>query len=133
MQLVASAADPKEAIRQHRARLGTLQQLQVAPGTQKRYMDALCRLWQWMQAEEHTIPDKVCDLDAIVSDYIEHLWCEGDGLSLAKDTLSALQWGEPNYKQPTTVVDAMQHLEPHANASSCAAASSPGAFCDGRA
>ena len=77
MEPAADAAVQREAVRQHRAKLGTLQDLQVAPTTQRRYADALRRLWSWMQDEGLTIPDKVADFDAVVSRYIEHLWCDG--------------------------------------------------------
>ena len=88
----------KDDLHANRARLGSLSQLQVSTFTGKRYTAALDRLWAWMAEEGRCIPPLVADMDALVACFIEHPWEDGEGLSLAKDTLSGLQWAEPSYK-----------------------------------
>ena len=51
-----------------------------------------------MTETNQTIPSHTDDLDLVVSAWVEHLWHEGDGRSVATDTIAALGWKVPSYK-----------------------------------
>ena len=81
-----------------RAQLGSLQQLTVQPKTRERYNRAIDRFHEYLSTNEITLPYKRIFLDPIVSDYLEFLWSQGEGRSLASDTLAGLQDKDPHIK-----------------------------------
>eukprot|EP00438_Fugacium_kawagutii_P029680 Skav211484 [mRNA] locus=scaffold2188:226124:230616:- [translate_table: standard] len=89
-----SKADRKKV----RATLGTLSSLTVQPRTRVRYDRALQRFFSYLAEHKLTLPKQRSLLDGIVSDYLESMWAEGEGRSLASDTLAALQDREPYLK-----------------------------------
>ena len=81
-----------------RKALGKLSQLTVQPPTRKRYDNALGELSAFLRQEKLCLPTKRMELDALLSDYIEHLWSSGAGRTLASDTLAAVQDKQPQVK-----------------------------------
>ena len=81
-----------------RKQLGPLKGLTVQPGTRARYDKALEKFSSWLQREGLSLPTAKIHLDAVVSDYVESLWCEGEGRALASDTLAAIQDRQPQVK-----------------------------------
>lgn len=78
--------------------LGSLKANTVSPRTLQRYDSALRAFYLFCQVRRQRIPDDSSYLDSLFSEYIEHLWEEGEGLSLATDGLSGLQDLRPNLK-----------------------------------
>ena len=81
-----------------RKQLGPLKGLTVQPSTRARYDKALAKFSSWLQMEGLSLPRSKLHLDALVSDYIEYLWSEGEGRALASDTLAAIQDRQPQVK-----------------------------------
>lgn len=91
-------ANTPEARAQQRQRLGTLRQLTVQPATRKRYDSAVDQFLVHLRSEGLTLPRDKVYLDALVCDYLEHLWATGQGRALACDALAGLQDTQPNVK-----------------------------------
>ena len=73
-----------------RRMLGSLSSHRVSQKTYARYLDAIRRFVHWVVLSAHPVATDLDVLDAQVSTYIELLWSEGEGRSLAGDTLSAV-------------------------------------------
>jgi len=81
-----------------RAKLGTLKHLTVQPKTKERYTKAVNQFYQYLRDHDILLPRQRIHLDPIVSEYLEFLWSEGEGRSLASDTLAGLQDRDPHLK-----------------------------------
>lgn len=80
---------------QQRRKLGTLKQLTVQPATKQRYTKAVDKFLLFLQTNDVTLPRQRQLLDALVCEYLEHLWATGSGRALASDTLAGLQDDDP--------------------------------------
>ena len=78
--------------------MGRLSQLTVQPKTKERYSKAVERFYQYLRDNEIILPQQRSGLDFIVSEYLEFLWSDGEGRSLASDTLAGLQDRDPHLK-----------------------------------
>jgi hypothetical protein len=83
---------------EQRRNLGSLRSLTVQPKTKKRYDLALEKFFSFLAFEKITLPRQRSHMDDLISDYLEHLWSEGEGRALASDTVAALQDAEPHLK-----------------------------------
>ena len=81
-----------------RARLGSLRQLTVQPKTRERYTKAVNHFYRFLNERQIELPRQRANLDPLVSDFLEHIWSEGEGRSLASDTLAGLQDRDPRLK-----------------------------------
>ena len=88
----------KEDRKKVRKTLGTLKSLTVQPVTKQRYQASLNQFYDHLQREGISLPKRRDSLDAVVSDYIEHLWSEGEGRSVASNLLAGLQDLDPHLK-----------------------------------
>lgn len=84
--------------RKVRQKLGSLKSLAEQPATQKRYQAAVDKFLSFLNKEGIELPQKRVELDDILSEYIEHLWSEGEGRALASDTVAGLQHLDPRLK-----------------------------------
>ena len=83
--------------RQHaRRQMGTLADLAVAPATLRRYIDAVDRFIDFLDARALAYPRTLRALDSLLSDYIELLWFEGDPKSWAANAISGIQHFTPS-------------------------------------
>ncbi len=78
--------------------MGSLQSLTVQPATKKRYNLAIDKFLQFLRSEGLVLPKERHRLDALTSEYLEHLWRSGEGRALASDTLAGLQDHDPRLK-----------------------------------
>ena len=83
---------------EQRQRLGSLSSLTVQPATKKRYDNALNKFYDFLHFENLPLPRQKVQMDALVAEYIEHLWASGEGRALASDTVAGLQNLEPHLK-----------------------------------
>lgn len=81
-----------------RKEMGTLKSLTVQPVTRARYEDALKKFFNYLHKENLALPQRALQVDLIVADYLEVLWADGTGRSLASNTLAALQDSQPHLK-----------------------------------
>eukprot|EP00435_Cladocopium_sp_Y103_P023088 s1936_g5.t1 len=81
-----------------RANLGSLKGLTVQPKTRERYNKAVERFLTWTNANQIVMPKQRQALDGVIADYLEVLWTEGEGRSLASDTVAGLQDRDPHLK-----------------------------------
>ena len=58
--------------------LGTLRENTVSPKTRSRYNSAMSMFYFFCQAHRRNVPDDAGALDSLFSEYIEHLWEEGE-------------------------------------------------------
>ena len=70
--------------------LGTLRSHRVRPRTLRRYETAVSLFFVWAEAVFGEIPDDAGTLDAVLAEYAEALWQEGESRYLLGDTLSGL-------------------------------------------
>ena len=91
-------ARDKESRKKVRSQLGPLRNLTVQPRTRVRYDAALRKFFEYLTEHQIVLPKQRIAMDGVVSDYLEFLWSEGEGRSLASDTLAALQDREPHLK-----------------------------------
>ena len=96
-QILASAS--KLQRKQDRRQLGSLENLLVTPTTQKRYESALHTFFKWATDEKRSIPNETVHFDLLVSEYLNHLWEEGEGRALGSNTLAALQFKCPHLRK----------------------------------
>lgn len=92
-QVLAKAS--KNARKKERQHLGPLRDLVVQPSTAKRYRHAVSSFFLWCQSLSHVLPSSLVEFDLLVADYINALWEEGEGRSLAANVLSGLQHYRP--------------------------------------
>ena len=82
-----------------RRQLGSLENLLVSPTTQKHYESALHSFFKWVSDEKRSIPNETVQFDLLVSEYLNHLWEEGEGRALGSNTLAALQFKCPHLRK----------------------------------
>ena len=92
------ATRTKEGRKQVRKNLGSLKSLTVQPVTKKRYQESLDLFFKYLRREGLSLPKKRDDIDALVSDYLEFMWSEGEGRAMASTFLAALQDFDPKLK-----------------------------------
>lgn len=73
--------------------------LAVQPKTRQRYNRALEKFWLYLRQRDLVLPYREQLLDPLLSDYIEYLWSQGEGRSLACDTIAALQDKDPHIRR----------------------------------
>ena len=89
--------DKDEKIRV-RKNLGTLKSLTVQPQTRARYDRARNQFYEFLYLNKLEIPTLAHGLDLLLADYLEHLWCTGEGRGKASDTIAAIQDLQPHVK-----------------------------------
>ena len=95
---VTSGCLSKEERKKVRKNLGSLKQLTVQPKTKERYQEGLNLFFAYLKREGLTLPKMREQMDGLVSDYLEHLWSEGEGRATASNFLAALQDSQPKLK-----------------------------------
>ena len=93
--LAGRTRDERKAARRQ---LGSLRANTVSPKTRQRYHSALQAFYLFCQFRKRRIPDDAFSLDSLFAEFIEQLWEEGEGISLATDGLSGLQDIRPHLK-----------------------------------
>lgn len=88
----------KEERQRLRKSLGSLRSLTVQPATKKRYNLAIDKFLSFLNQEGLQLPKERHRLDALTSEYMEHLWSSGEGRALASDTVAGLQDLDPRLK-----------------------------------
>ena len=88
----------KEDRKQQRKALGPLKGLTVSSKTNARYKNARERFYDFLHKNQLEIPTRRDQFDALVSEYVEFLWSEGEGRGLAADTIAGLQDLDPKLK-----------------------------------
>ena len=91
-------ARTKEGRKTVRKTLGSLKSLTVQPVTKARYKANLDAFFNFLQMEGLQLPYKRDHLDPLISDYLEHLWLEGEGRVSASTFLTALQDYDPKIR-----------------------------------
>lgn len=79
--------------------LGSLQSLLIKPATVTRYQKAFALFVRFLAAHKMPLGRTLEILDSQVQLYLDSLWADGESLSLAGDTLSALQHFQPSCKR----------------------------------
>ena len=87
-----SAAGSQAERRRARAEVGTLKSLDVAPRTHTRYTKAVSKYFRWCDRHQKAFPKTRLGIDALLTEYIETLWQEGDARADASDVLSGIQF-----------------------------------------
>ena len=95
---VSTRCPSKEERKKIRKKLGSLKQLTVQPKTKERYQTGLTLFFKFLAREGLSLPEKREEMDGLVSDYLEHLWSEGEGRATASNFLAALQDSQPKLK-----------------------------------
>ena len=98
MGKIVIAAKTKRERKVERQHLGSLRSNTVAPRTKQRYEAALKSFYLYAQIQGLRIPDDAEGVDQIFAEFIEHLWEEGESLSVATDGLSGLQDLRPKFR-----------------------------------
>jgi hypothetical protein len=96
---VVIASKNKEQRRKVRSQLGALSDIVVSPATRKRYDEAVKRFFSWASENQIVLPTSVVDFDQLVASYIDFLWEDGEGRSLASNTVAGLQFFQPTLKR----------------------------------
>ena len=78
--------------------MGSLRSLTVQPATKRRYNSAVDKFLQFLHHEKMELPRERLKLDQLTSEYLEHLWSQGEGRALASDTIAGLQDADPRLK-----------------------------------
>ena len=81
--------------KRERKKAGRLRDHIIQQRTEKRYAKAIEAFGQWLTRNQVCLPGTLAGVDAVVSDFIETLWDEGDTRNLAADLLSGLQHSVP--------------------------------------
>ena len=79
--------------------MGKLADLVIQPPTATRYEKALKKFFGYLQQQKQHIGDSHLAVDQQLSNYLEFLWEEGEPLSLAGDTISAVQHHQPSLRK----------------------------------
>lgn len=93
------AAASKGQRKQFRQALGSLDTLVVSTTTQKRYDAAVKGFFKWVEFENRTLPEEISAFDLLLSDYVSHLWEEGEGRAMASDVVAGMQFFRPQLKR----------------------------------
>ena len=88
----------KEERKTVRQKLGPLRDLTIQPKTRARYDNAIKRFHSYLRQRELVLPKQRARLDPLLSDYLEYIWMEGEGRSLASDTIAGIQHYDPQIK-----------------------------------
>lgn len=88
----------KAARRERRQQLGSLKSLVIRPTTIARYEKAFRAFLQFLSNQKLSLASTRQKLDNQFCDYLNWLWEDGESLSLAGDTLSAIQHFQPSCK-----------------------------------
>ena len=83
---ILEAQSAAERARQ-RQRLGQLRDLTVQPATKTRYTKAVDGSLSFVNSNPLALPKKRGQMDALVCEYVAHLWSSGAGRALASDTV----------------------------------------------
>ncbi len=97
-RVIVEAAN-KDERKARRQSLGSLKQLVIKPATLDRYEKAFQRFLKYLSEQQQTISESKVGLDSQLQEYLEWLWEEGEGISCAADTLSAVQHFQPSLKR----------------------------------
>jgi len=95
---IVEAVDKQERIKRRKG-LGKLADLVIQPPTATRYEKALKKFFGHLQQQKQHIGDSHLAVDQQLSNYLEFLWEEGGPLSLAGDTISAVQHHQPSLRK----------------------------------
>lgn len=95
---IVDGKDKRERI-ERRQGLGTLRSLLIKPATVVRYERAFSLFILFLRAQKMQLAASFELLDSQVQCYLDSLWNDGESLSLAGDTLSALQHFQPSAKR----------------------------------
>lgn len=95
-------AHEKEERKKRRKELGTLHKLTIQPSTVVRYEKAFRQFLQFLSNHKSSLGSTKEVVDSQAQEFIEFLWEEGEGQSLAADTLSAIQHFQPSMKRNLT-------------------------------
>ena len=88
----------KEDRKKQRQALGPLRGLTVSEKTQQRYTQARSKFYDFLSHNGLELPHRRDKFDPLLSEYIEHLWSEGEGRGLASDTVAGLQDLDPKLR-----------------------------------
>eukprot|EP00438_Fugacium_kawagutii_P005653 Skav226155 [mRNA] locus=scaffold3275:8981:13610:+ [translate_table: standard] len=80
-----------------RQKIGRLDEQRVTKVTQGRYAEALRDLAIFVRSSEGALLQR-SDLEAVLNDYIQHLWEEGDTKTMASYAVASLQFHKPSLK-----------------------------------
>lgn len=86
----------KQERKRRRKELGTLHDLTIRPSTVIRYERAFKEFLSFLQCQKQPLGSSKEKIDSQA--FLEYLWEEGEGLSLAADTLSSIQHFQPSMK-----------------------------------
>lgn len=92
-------ARTKSGRQQRRQQLGSLKSLVIRPATVARYQKAFKSFNAYLHAQGSAISHTLAGLDLQLQEFLEFLWEEGESLSLAGDSLSAIQHFQPSSKR----------------------------------
>lgn len=82
-----------------RQALGALSDIIVSEATKSRYQSAVATLFHWMQTENEKMPATVEDFDLFLCKYVEFLWQDGEGRSVASNTVAGIQFMKPTLRK----------------------------------
>ena len=82
-----------------RRQAGSLFDIVIAPRTLARYKKAVWKFFEYLQKNRRNIPNTKDEFDEQLADYVNYLWEDGEGRSLAGDTMSAFQHYQPQLKR----------------------------------
>lgn len=89
---------PKAERQSRRQGLGTLRSLVIRPATVERYQRAFQKFVHFLAGQNPKNAPTKSQVDSQLEEYIEFLWKEGEGISLAGDTISSIQHFQPSMK-----------------------------------
>lgn len=92
-------ARSKQGRQQRRQQLGSLRSLVIRPATIVRYEKAFQAFIRFHHCQCQILASTLVGLDNQLQKYLEFLWEEGEGLSLAGDTLSSIQHFQPSSRR----------------------------------
>ena len=85
----------KQERKRRRQQLGTLQQLVIKRSTEDRYEKAFKRFLSYLAGQCQALGATKERIDGQAQEFIEFLWEEGEGQSLAADVSRAIQHYQP--------------------------------------
>ncbi len=85
----------KQGRAEHRKLLGPLRDIVLNPSTVTRYEKACKLFFEWLVQQGMPIPAEVSVFDSVLSEFVCHLWEEGDGRALASNVLAGMQHFSP--------------------------------------
>jgi hypothetical protein len=88
----------KEAKRCERAKIGRLGHNVVSAGRMRSYAAAINAFRSWVVSENLEFAKDWYELDLQLGEYIEYLWCQGDGKAMGNNTMAAVHSFVPSAK-----------------------------------